>query len=562
MRSITAIFFLFFIFSSIYSSNSTIFYLKKDFSGNLRKAINHISSIKKEAVIIVEPGEFYISGGIELPSNITIQGFGNISKIIQKDKNSKENLLYAIEKENIKIDNLSLKNSGKARSESYWFPGGTFDSVGSCLLFAGCKNISVTNNYISKGGNNKNGNGIGNVYFSCCMESKIDNNFIEDGDNGICVDTWYNKLEGKIALYNNAIVITKNIISNVLGRGITIENRRDKLDYKDILYGSIVVSNNTITKFGYAAIQGNSPYNCLITSNVIDGSSQKSRKIARNPKKESIFGIEISSLSKNFSITNNIIHNVSSQGIRVLGVEKNVKINNNNIYLDNDNINSSGIFVFCKGNDISNITVNQNSLNGFSNGIVLKGDKNNIYSSQSVIGDNNISTYSKKKEIGIHILNNIKDFSIINNTIQVKNFGWSMGFRIDNSSNIILKNNFIKKSTYGYFFKNVNNILITDGIVKRCLNGIKLVSSSSVTLLSSMFNTLKNGIELNKCENLFSSDNLWNNIGSVSKIKSSKNIKISDLINYYNDKNSVDKYSKNIDFSSSIFNKKYKKRNK
>lgn len=462
---------------------------------------------------------------INLNSNVSIRGYGWSSKIKTTVGSSGNglNLLKAFEKSNITISKINIENLGYGKSGT-WTPAGTFDGVGSCILMAGCENVVVENCIVLRGGATIGAEGIANIYFSCCKNSKIINNYVSICDNAIVVDAWYNQATGKQQFVNDGVIIQGNAITNGGGRGICIENINsvnytfadntardayfvanpgllvDKLvissnsklqryyalavptfwqEYPP--YGSIVVNGNTITKMAYAGIQGNTLYNCTITNNVIDG-NQYGRSYG-NVNYFTWYGMEFVAGSKNAVISNNTIQNIKYNGIRCFEASDLI-ISNNNIR----NCEDFGIFIKNVNDTMTNVRVDNNIVNVNVNGIFVGRSTE----STAVMKNNSCS-------------NNIVDFSVVggvNNGIQFDSHTLSKcdgnivnpisthqgctAIKATSGTKNSISNNTIINATRGIDLTNDVSSISDSNLIENCTSGYRL-DNSAKTFINSKF---------------------------------------------------------------------------
>jgi hypothetical protein len=284
--------------------------------------------------ILFPSGTTIINQEINLKSGVNLMGTGYASKIKTTVGSSGNglNLLKAFEQSNITIYNLYIENLGFGKSGT-WDPTGTFDGVGACILMVGCENVVIDRcNVFGGGGANGTDEGIGNIYFSCCTNSKIINNYVSICDNGIVVDSWYNQLDGKENFINSGVIVQGNTVTQGGGRGICIENISG-VQKK----GSIVVNGNTISKMAYAGIQGNNIADCVITNNTIE---HKDGRINGDPSYNTFYGIQFVAGTNQAIISNNTLKHFRINGIRCL--ESSELIVSGNIISDSEDY---GIFI-------------------------------------------------------------------------------------------------------------------------------------------------------------------------------------------------------------------------
>ena len=435
-----------------------------DDSDNFQSLINYLHT-NGGGEITLPRGTMIINKEIELKSNIIISGQGIKSKITTTVGQSLNglNLLKAYEQSNIVIKNIQVKNLGFGKS-GVWEPKGSFDGVGACILAVGCDNFIVDSCYVLQGGGENNGEGVGNIYFSCCTNSRISNNFVKYCDNGIVVDTWYNKLTGKENFLNNGIIISGNSINHGMGRGIVIENVNSIAKKK----GGITVTNNTIKNMAYGGIQGNSTYNCTITGNVIEGDGSDSIYVTN---KNTMYGIEFLNNTMECTIVGNTIKNCKTSLIRAFECQDLI-INSNNLI----NCDGDGIFLKNVNFDMLNVKVDNNNINNVLNGITMK--KDSIDTAINLVNNscsNNTIKFSNDTG-GFGIIFDYHQFSNCNNNIlsPIKTFSNSKGISSTSSLRCNFNNNIVKTTVIGIGLYGDNSSRVDSNIIENCTYGMAL----------------------------------------------------------------------------------------
>ena len=479
-----------------------------DDSDNLQAYIDYVSNMGGGQIKLPQGKTIMIRKEIELKDNVSIVGYGVTSKIITDYGYSSNalNMLKAFEKKNIYLSNFYIENTGYGMSGT-WEPVGTFDNVGACILAVGCDNFVVDNCHVVRGGGTIDGEGVSNIYFSCCSNSKAINNHVEYGDNGIMADTWYNQLPGKETFSNNGIVFSNNTITQMGGRGICIENKCTN----DIKQGNIVVSNNTITKCAYAGVQGNNTWNCVITGNVIDGEGSNRYTSSKAP---TFFGIEFVKNTCDCVISNNTIKNCYTNGIRCFEA-KNLIISNNNILEmklrpsqteADDTQYREGIYIKNSSMDLENINISNNNIYDISTGITLSVS-DTLSSKYNIISSNNI-TFERTDNIRYGIL--------ADNTTYSKIEGNSINPKLKSESFIAIKctdgkyntfnSNTISNGYIGFRLTRDQYSLVNDNYIFNCNTGVYLSECSRTNINSKKknctngFNVLKGvSSQANKC---------------------------------------------------------------
>ena len=451
-----------------------------DDADRLQAFVDYVASIGGGQLLLPRGKTIMIRKEIELKDNVSIVGYGNNSKIITDYGSSKNalNMLYAIEKKNIYLSNFYIENTGYGMSGT-WEPAGTFTNVGAPILAAGCDNFVVDNCYVVRGGNTIDGEGVANIYFSCCSNSKAINNYVKYGDNGIMCDTWYNQLTGKSSFCNNGIVFANNTVTQMGGRGICIENKEGNSEK----HGDVVIANNTITNCAYAGIQGNNPLNSVITGNVIDGSGTNRYT---NSKAPTFFGIALEQNSRDCVINGNTIKYCYQNGIRCIEA-LDIIISNNNIMNmllrpsqaeTDDTQYREGIFIKNTSNNMININVLNNNIYDMSNGINLADGSTNkaIEIKYCMVVGNNI-TFKRATQVrnGI-LLKNVRYSQINTNNITVDAYSSElMGIYNQTSSDFNTYNdNTIMNCGIGLRFTNDDSSIANGNMIMGCNKAVQL----------------------------------------------------------------------------------------
>ena len=467
-----------------------------DDSKNLQSLINYVSELGGGQIKLPQNKTIMIRNEIELKDNISIVGCGITSKIVTDYGSSKNalNMLKAFEKKNIYLSNFYIENTGYGMSGT-WTPAGTFDNVGACILAVGCDNFVVDNCSVIRGGGTIDGEGVSNIYFSCCSNSKAINNFVMYGDNGIMVDTWYNQLEGKSHFSNDGVIFANNTITQMGGRGICIENKCTN----EVKKGNVLISSNTINKCAYAGIQGNNTWNSVITGNVIDGEGSNRYTSSKAP---TFYGMEFANNTCDCVITNNTIKRCYTNGIRCFEA-KNLIISNNNILqmklrpsqIEGDDTQyREAIYIKNVSNTLENVNISNNIINDVSTGIVLSvGDS--IESKYNIISSNNITFERTNIRYGI-LVDGITYSKIEGNSINPKTKATSfIAIKCTGGKYNAFNNNSVCNSGIGLRFATDKNSLVNNNYVFNCTTGVYL-SACERTVIDSKMKNCTNAFEI------------------------------------------------------------------
>lgn len=442
-----------------------------DDTENIQKAID---SLKETGGILFFPvGTYLITAQLTLCSNIIITGCGekSIIQCLTGTSGNGINMLVAIEQGNILIENIRIQNSHYGNA---FPPAGTFTGMGANILMIGCNNIEVSHIHASAGGGAVNGKneGVAPIYLSCCSNSRINNNMIDDSQNGIVIDSWYNNNTDKSMFHSWGITIEGNTIDNVAGRGIAID-----LGNGD---GSLSIIGNTILRFAYAGIKGENIFNCVIDGNAIDGLSHD-RSQGTQTSLNGYFGIEILTGGSKCVIANNSIYNLLHDGIRMLNSNDTV-ITGNNIRNGSDTTDAIGINVHNDNTKtINGMVITSNTITGMIDGINL--DSSGASLSKCLICNNNINV----SRYGI-TLGSLTDGLISSNIITGKTDYTIIGiYGRGTTTTCKFTGNLITRVQVGMSLSDVSSSI--DGTFETCNSGINFTSANG-TIVSCVFRNI------------------------------------------------------------------------
>jgi len=410
------------------------------------------------------------------------------------------NMLCIKDSENITIQGFSIIGSngfGKA-----FPPAGDVDGQGVCLIAYGSKNISFIDMYSSY-----NGRGSGNLYFSKCSFSRMENNFIENTINGYVVDNYYDAPDtAPCHTFSNNIIIANNNIRDCAGRGISFDC--DDATEKD---NNFIISSNTIEGAGWAGIQINA-FGAIVSGNIIHGRRDEGRTIMGGQQSfPTYFGILSDLGGQNIKVVDNQMTDIYMRGIDFLRSE-NLQVSNNTILMATSFVNQFDNLPTLIGLDqvikdplkdsrLSEnytpirVSVDAQTTRGLGK---LKIQKNTIYSRKShpsisksptVIGVYNLTTnidYINKTDILI-------DNNNLNGVLESKSY-------IDIYQAISSKKGKVKIS---------NNSISSE---QNLSNGITVQHAKEVSLINNKIRNVNKGFSIKSCELLVSQDNIWSNV--------------------------------------------------
>ena len=401
------------------------------------------------------------------------------------------NLIECYKLDNVIIENVKFENTGYGQSGSNGIQG-LFDGFGAAICFGGCHNITVKDCEFFKCGGYNYGECSAMLWFSCCQYGTIKNNYFHLGDNAITVDRWYATAPSNSTTFNNGILIEGNLIEHISGRGICIENMNDK--------GNIIITNNIVTDYGVAGVEGRGFQDLIITSNIFNGDLQ----LRKNPKElyglalpgwnwatniltMPNYGVQLISGGDRQLISNNIIRFLNSQGITLGDVTNSLIIGNRIDNTKNHAIagkattsNSNGIT--CVGNSIrdcgygirfntiddtiknTKLIINSNNIKVDTEGVYLENCNQATVEGNIIITDTGTyGTYFNK-------CNWLKfDSMVICETTSTKT---NIGIYIGNSYNVILNGSFSNNSTS---FQGVSiDDIRGNAIFKNCTNAMSI----------------------------------------------------------------------------------------
>lgn len=494
-----------------------------DDSDRLQAFVDYIASKGGGELKLPQGKTIMIKKEIELKDNVSIFGCGESSKIITDVGESENglNMLKAFDKKNIRLSNFYIENTGYGLSGT-WEPMGTFDGVGACMLFAGCSNVVVDNCHVVRGGGTIAGEGVSNIYFSCCYNSKAVNNHIEYGDNGLMVDTWYRYIDAAHAMFeNDNIVFANNTIEQMTGRGICIENKTD--ESKAIMKGNVTVVGNTIRLCAYAGIQGNNFWNTVITGNTIHGDCTdidgSTIIVFGGSTSATWYGIAIEDEAFQCIVSDNTIANTKVKGIYCKNAQ-NIVISNNNIVnmKPGSSILDKGEAI-CIENDeypLTNVNVAGNNIYDALMGVrfILSVDARN-----SIVSNNTMTFTSTDATRGIE-LGALSYSSVNGNNIScVEQNASFIGIMSNEGKLNTVNDNNITQAGTGVKLIGDDGTVIDGNCISHCINGVGL-DACTRTMINSNFKTCTNAFDMangrttqsTKCQSF---NSLFNNVTNV-----------------------------------------------
>lgn len=451
-----------------------------DDSDRLQAFINYIANKGGGELRLPQGKTIMIKKEIELKDNVNITGYGITSKIITNVGESENglNMLKAFDKKNIRLSNFYIENTGYGKSGS-WQPMGTFDGAGACILIAGCHNVVIDNCHVVKGGGTIQGEGVSNIYFSCCYNCKATNNHIEYGDNGLMVDTWWRYIDDAHAMYeNDGVVFSNNTIQYMTGRGICVENKTNS--DKTVTKGNVVITGNTMRLCEYAGIQGNNVWSTVVTGNTIHGDCTDidGTTVIGYGKSTSAtwYGVAFEDECFECVISDNIIKNTKMKGVYCKNA-RNVIISNNNIIdmkpgsVETDK--AEGIYIKNDEYILENVNILGNNIYNVLTGInfALNGT---IESKKCMVSDNNITFTSANSRYGITI--DYLEYSSINsNSINISEKSSSfIGIKCYNGKINTINDNNLMNMGVGIDLKNDKSSVIGNNLIYNCTYGLGL----------------------------------------------------------------------------------------
>jgi hypothetical protein len=421
------------------------------------------------AVLIIPEGTMLLNTTVNLKSNVHLRGIGWTSRIRTSygSTGNGMNLLQIVEQENITIANLKLEGTGYGKSGE-WTPVGSLVGAGSLIVAANSKKIIVKDNWLYNGGGMNGGEGVGNVWFSCCENSKIINNTIEKGDNGICVDRWFSNYiadgKNRATAFNDGVVVSGNNIFDMTGRGLAIENINSK--------GSLVISNNTIVSCAYAGIDGRDFTNCIITGNTFEGSQHLQTRGSTTALMQR--GLYILNGCNKVIISNNNFQNIAVVGMQLFNADD-FNINHNSLR----DITGDGITIKNDATDLKLGSIIGNVLNNVVKGIYLYKDGVDAYLFQDVVISGNAIRFT---DTGIYT--QYAAYCVItgNELTPITSFGGSVGLRTLNSLRFSIANNNTRNCTNGIQLGADAHSRVDGGVVENCSNAIVLQSCENTLI--------------------------------------------------------------------------------
>lgn len=370
---------------------SSLFTNETDNNIRLEKAIEY-TSINNLILFIDEDIE--LSREVELLSNCHILSNTKKYKIFTNvgSVGNGNNLLVAYEKENIIIDNVKFENTGHGSSGSNGIQG-RFDYFGAGVCFGGCSNITVKNCEFFKCGGYGYGEGCASLWFSCCHYVLAENNYVYVADNGIICDRWFATSEENSNTFNFGIIFTNNRIETISGRGIGIENING--------VGLFNVTNNIITDYGVAGVEGRTFNDCIISNNLIDGGithrvnpflkyeglDGNGFNWSEHLSKKAQYCIQLVSGGDRQIISNNILQNVRTHCIS-LGAFTSALIEGNRI----SGSNNSGIYALTSEVGANSLIINGNNIRECTEGLILRGTSDAKIYRLNLTGNNILTT--------------------------------------------------------------------------------------------------------------------------------------------------------------------------
>ncbi|MEK6800714.1 MAG: LamG-like jellyroll fold domain-containing protein [Nanoarchaeota archaeon] len=220
--------------------------------------------------------------------------------------------------------------------------------------------------------------------------------------------------------------------------------------------------------------------------------------------------------------TYKLLNNISSNPTCFTIVADNITLDGNGYMVNGNGAgNNDGVNV---APNLINITIKNLEVKGFSNGIIFGNNiiKSNIVSnflyensegihldlsSKNLIRDNNIIL----NDIGIYLVFNSDNNTLINNTLNSNAGGSGEGVRIEASYNNTLKNNIINSnSQYGLSISSGNNNLVENNVLNG--NG-QDASGAGISLFNSNANNLTNNtVEANLYSGIRLSNSKYNSL--------------------------------------------------
>ena len=418
--------------------------------------------------ILIPKGTLLVNETINLKSNVNIVGTGHNSIIKTTNGYSSwgMNVLQGVSQSNISIQNIKIEGTGFGKSGE-WLPKGSLDGAGSCIVFADCNNILIENCWLYNGGGENGGDGVGNIWLSCCQNSRVVNNIVSKGDNGICVDRWFSNFNtdgvDRSGIFNNGVIVSNNNIYDMTGRALAIENKNKK--------GSIIINANTFTSCAYAFIDGRDLTNCIISNNTFEGSLHL---LTRDVDvSECVRGIYILNGCNDVIISNNNMQNLGL-GMQLLN-STDFNIIGNSI---RNITNESGIIIKNADYDLNLGSISNNVINGGKYGIHIYKDRNDSSTLKNISVTNNVINF---RESGIKIEH--INFSIINSNLiyPLTSYNGSSGIIGNNLTRCTIRSNQISSCTVGLNI-DVDNSSDTSNRFDTCSTSIYLTSATKTIL--------------------------------------------------------------------------------
>lgn len=370
--------------------------------------------------VIIPAGTFNINDSLILKNNTYLHGF-NHDSIIKMNKEYTNPLIYANEKNNIKIENITLKND-----ESHTGSGVPNNLIGN---FYECNNININNLYcpviysqgidFKKCGyinilNSKFTNAGHSmlVFLTETHDILVDNCIFDtitgNGTNDYLLATGSKDYETTVEyLCKNLTVQNSKFMNNENWEGLESHGCEDFYAYNNYIYNcyqgihmyyddrtptsthirkNVIIKNNTIINTNktmrYAIIVGGTENyflnNVIIDSNFIQGGN--------NTNSDLIYVL----YTNYFNITNNNISEIGYQGINTTYVTHG-KINDNNLY----NFYNAGCVGINNGRNSWLVEIDNNhiSCNGNVNYVIAGSANKGI----SLIGNNICTGYNTAK---------------------------------------------------------------------------------------------------------------------------------------------------------------------
>ena len=440
-----------------------------DDSEALQALIDHYTEIGG-TVLIVPEGKMLLNHTVYPKSNVHIKGIG-WSSIIRTAMGSPSlgmNIFQIVEQENIVISNLKMEGTGFGKSGE-WIPVGSLEGAGSAIVAANSNNIVVAGTWLYNFGGYAGGNGVGNVWFSCCRNSRIVNNTLEKGDNAVCIDRWYSNFYAdginRADIFNDGVIASNNNIFDMTGRAFALENVNDR--------GSLIITNNTIMSVLYAGIDGRNLTNTIISGNTFEGMNDwqsNGDKTARM-----IRGIYILNGTNRVIISNNNFQNISAVGMQLFNTY------DFNIYGNSFRNIETGYGISIKNQETDMLlgSVANNVMNNVNEGIYIYKDDGDTSVLSDVSVANNVIRFITS---GIY-LQRASNFNVHGNiVVPITSFGGSIGIRLGNTSRFNVTGNQVRNCTQGYALGADFHSYIDGGVVENCANAFVLTACENTKI--------------------------------------------------------------------------------